>query len=241
MPGTNGDMDLSLEELEALFKEEPEATPPQQIDDASAKTPGAGDSMESTKAFAHRLKEKTESAIVAERERIAKELGYESYDELQKSKEKKMLEDNGLNSDDVAPVVDKIVEERLKNDPRMKELDNYREQQMKEFANKELEEIKTLTNGEVTSMEQIPKDVLEDWKKSGSLKKSYIALHGEELIVKARTIAPKATTTHLQSPGGAPPQPSEFRLLTDEEKKIWKIFNPSMTEEELNKKQIKKE
>lgn len=236
------EMDFSLEDLEALLNEDSAASQPQETDDASSQAQGAKsteDSIETTKAFAHRLKAKTEEAVVAERERIAKDMGYESYEAMQKSKEAKLLEDSGLNSEDVAPVVEKLVEERLKNDPRMKELDGYRERQMQEFAKRELEEIKKLTNGEVTSIDQIPSDVIEDWKKSGSLKKSYITLHGEELIVKARSSAPKGTTTHLQNPAGAPPTPTGTRPLTAEEKKVWKTFYPRMSEEELNKKMVK--
>lgn len=238
----NSDIEFSLEELESIFGENSAEAQPQETDIDS--TPAQGteqNSVETTKAFAHRLKEKTEAAVAAERERIAKDMGYENYEAMQKSKEAKLLEDSGLNPEDVGPTVEKIVEERLKNDPRMKELEGYRERQMQEFAKKELEELNHLTNGEITKLEQVPKDVLDDWKKTGSLKKSYIALHGEELIVKARTQSPKGTTTHLQSPTSAPPAPSEMRLLTEEEKRVWRIFNPGMSEEELNKKTIKKE
>lgn len=243
MPGMNSDIEFSLEELESIFGEDSAEAQPQDQDVDSTQAQGAekNESVETTKAFAHRLKAKTEEAVAAERERIAKDLGYESYADMQKQKEAKLLEDNGLDAKDVAPVVEKLVEERLKNDPRMKELDGYRERQMQEFAKRELEEIKKLTNGEVTSLEQVPADVIEDWKKTGSLKKSYIALHGEELIVKARATAPKGDTTHLQSPSSAPPAPSETRLLTEEEKRVWRIFNPGMSEEELNKKTVKKE
>lgn len=242
-----GALDFSLEELESLFNDEvPESQPEGQQTDPT-QTQGAEkeqvtpDNVETSKVFAKRLREKTEKAVAEERERIAKELGYESYSTMQKQKESRMLEESGLNPEDVSPVVDKIVEERLKNDPRMKELDSYRERQMKEFAKKELEQIKELTGGTVTSMDQIPEDVLEHWKTSGSLKKSYIALHGEELIAQARRSAPRPSTNHLQSPSGSPPTPSDVRPLTDEEKKVWKLFNPQMSEEELNKKTVKKE
>lgn len=246
MPGEDA-LNLTLDELEALFSSEvPESRPEEQ---GNVSTPAQGvskeeitpENVETTKVFAKRLREKTEKAVAEERERIAKELGYDSYDAMQKRKESKMLEESGLDPEEVSPVVDKIIEERLKNDPRMKELDSYRQKQMQEFAKQELEQIKELTGGAVTTMEQIPSDVLEHWKTSGSLKKSYITLHGEELIAQARRVAPKPSTTHLQSPSGSPPTPSDVRPLTAEEKKVWKLFNPQMSEEELNKKTIKKE
>lgn len=240
-----GELDFSLEELESLFSEESAESQPQSDESDSAQAQGVGkehvtlDNMETSKVFSQRLKAHAAKEVAAERERIAKDLGYESYEDMQKHRESKILEDSGLNPNDVSPVVDKIVEERLKNDPRMKELASYRERQMQEFAKKELEELKQLTNGAITSMDQIPKDVLEDWQKTGSLKKSYISLHGEELILKARTQAPKASTSHLQSPGGTPPQSSGTRPLTEEERRIWKMFNPKITDEELNQKTIK--
>lgn len=236
------DVEFSIDELEAMFNENSSESQPTENSNASTQAQGVEkeivtpDNVETTKVFAHRLKEKTEKAVAEERERIAKDLGYESYNDMQKRKEVKILEDSGLNPDDVSPVVDKIVEERLKNDPRMKELDGYRERQMQEFAKSELEEIKKLTGGEITSMSQVPSDVLEDWKKSGSLKKSYIALHGEELIVKARASATKGSTSHLQPTFGSAPQASKVRPLTNAEKDAWRKFFPNMTDEELNKK-----
>lgn len=242
-----GELDFTLEELESLFKEEAPESQPEDDKNGSAQAQGVSkeeitpENVETSKVFAKRLREKTEKAVAEERDKIAKDLGYENYADMQKHRESKILEDSGLNPDDVSPVVDKIIEERLKNDPRMKELDGYRQRQMQEFAKKELEEIKELTGGTITSMDQIPADVLEDWKKTGSLKKSYISLHGEELIVQARKSVPKPSTSHLQSPSGSPPAPTDVRPLTAEEKKIWKIFNPRMSDEELDKKTIKKE
>lgn len=244
MPG-NDDLDYSLEELDALFADDDSS----QEDTSPANDEGTAHSasqqvekdVEKTQAFAHRLREKTDKAVAEERERIAKDMGYESYEAMQKRKEAKLLEDSGLNPDDVSPVVEKLVEERLKNDPRLKELEGYRERQMQEFAKKELNELNKLTGGDITSLDQVPQDVLDDWKKTGSLKKSYIALHGEELIVKARTNATKSTTSHLQSGGGTPPPPATERPLTADEKAAWRVFYPGISEEELNKKTVKKE
>lgn len=244
MPGKD-DLDYSLEELDALFADDDSSqkdTSPANDEGTAHPAPQPVEKdVEKTQAFAHRLREKTDKAVAEERERIAKDMGYESYEAMLKKKEAKLLEDNGLNPDDVSPVVEKLVEERLKNDPRLKELEGYRERQMQEFAKKELDELNALTNGEITDLSQIPQDVLDDWKKSGSLKKSYIALRGEELIMKARKGANKSTTSHLQSGGGTPPPPSTERPLTAEERAVWRVFNPGISEEELNKKTMKKE
>lgn len=234
----NGDNDFSIEELEDLFKDKGQATPP--VDEG--KTPPAppqnipNDDVTKTQSFAKRLREEKEKARKEAENEIATSLGYSSYEELQKSKQNKLLEEKGLDPELVNPVVDEIVKKRLAEDPRMKELEELKQRQVTEFAKKELEDVNKLAGTNFTSLEEVPKDVIEDWKKTGSLKKSYINLHGEELILKARSEASKGSTTHLNNPSGAAPEGKAKRHLTDEEKRLWKFFNPNMTDEELNNK-----
>ena len=234
----NGDNDFSIEELEDLFKDKGQATPP--VDEgkippaAPQNTPN--DDVTKTQSFAKRLREEKEKARKEAENEIATSLGYSSYEELQKSKQNKLLEEKGLDPELVNPVVDEIVKKRLAEDPRMKELEELKQRQITEFAKKELEDVNKLAGTNFASLEEVPKDVIEDWKKTGSLKKSYINLHGEELILKARSEASKGTTTHLNNPSGAAPDSKAKRHLTDEEKRLWKFFNPNMTDEELNNK-----
>lgn len=234
----NGDNDFSIEELEDLFKDKGQATPPAD----EGKTPPAApqntpnDDITKTQSFAKRLREEKEKARKEAENEIATSLGYSSYEELQKSKQNKLLEEKGLDPELVNPVVDEIVKKRLAEDPRMKELEELKQRQITEFAKKELEDVNKLAGTNFASLEEVPKDVIEDWKKTGSLKKSYINLHGEELILKARSEASKGSTTHLNNPSGAAPEGKAKRHLTDEEKRLWKFFNPNMTDEELNNK-----
>lgn len=235
----NGENDFSLEELESLFKDEGQATPPASEGKTTQETPpttSTEDDITKTKSFAKRLKEEKEKAKLEAQNEIATSLGYASYDELQKSKQNKLLEEKGLDPELVNPVVDEIVKKRLAEDPRMKELEELKQRQVTEFAKKELEDVNKLAGTNFASLEEVPKDVIEDWKKTGSLKKSYINLHGEELILKARSEASKGSTTHLNNPSGAAPDGKTKRHLTDEEKRLWKFFNPNMTDEELNNK-----
>lgn len=223
-------------ELEAILNgEKQQETPP-----ASTEEQPQEQDVTKTKAFANRLKESTDKARKEEREAIAKELGYASYQEMQTKRQNKIFEDQGLDPDQVSPIVEKLVQERMENDPRIKELEKYREAQIQEFGRKELAEITKLTNGEVTTFEQIPKDVLDLWKQNGSLKASYLQLHGEELVLKARSEQNKGGTSHLKSPSGNPGNPDTHakRALTDKEKRLYKMFNPSVTDEEINKKLV---
>ena len=244
-----GENDLTMEELEALFKSEEDeqetptasATESQDeqnggTDDEANKAKSKEDDIAKTKAFSKRLSE----ATAKERDKVAKEAGYESYEDMKAKRQKNLLESEGLDPDVVSPIVDKLVQQKLAEDPRMQELEKYREQQIKEYGKMLLKELSDLTNGEISKFEQIPTDVMEEWRKTGSLKSAYLKLKGEELILKARSEQSKGNTQHLNTLQGGEPIPSNKRYLTNEEKSFWKLFNPQMTDEELNKKLTEK-
>lgn len=251
----NNDVDsFTIEELDKLFNDDDqlESSPDDSTesstntesqenakDDSNQESSKAKDDVDKTKAFAKRLKESTDKARSEEREAIAKSLGYESYEQLQKKHEEKLYEDKGLNPQDVSPIVDEVVKQRLENDPRMKELEEFKRKQVEEFGRKELAEITKLTGGEVTRLSQLPKEVIDLWKQKGSLKAAYLELEGEKLITKIRSEQSNGTTEHLKSPTGGKQADVKERLLTDEEKRVWKLFNPKMTDEELNKQTVK--
>lgn len=243
-----GEFEFTAEELDALFADDKETTPAPNTDTASdtsttdVKTSdNAETSVEQTKAFAKRLSERTNKAVADERERIAKDMGFDSYEAMMKSKEAKIIEDSGLDPESSNKAVDKIVQMRLDADPRMQELEEYRAQRMKDFAKHELEDIKDITNGEITSFSQLPKPVIELWKKCGSLKSAYLQLEGENLLKRTRANQSKGSTDHLRSPGdNGSTADNDKRTLTADEKRVWKFFNPQMTDEELNKITVKK-
>ena len=244
-----GANDFTVDELEELFRDDDnqQETPPAQnddnnpqtvVDDGSANTGNANTDVNTTKAFSRRLKESTEKARKEEREAIAKSLGYESYDDMQKKREKDLLDSKGLNSDDVSPVIDEIVKQRLNSDPRMEELETLRNSRMLEFGKRELAEITKLTGGEITTLSQLPQEVLNLWKEKGSLKKAYLEVEGEKLINRMRSKESKGSTSHLTNPTGTIPSQPKQRHLTDEEKQMWRLFHPHITDEELNKKMV---
>lgn len=250
MNGQNGANSFTLEELEALFNSDAaQETPPatetgtEAQENGGTNTEDTGNTqnnVETTKAFAKRLKESTDKAVALERENIAKSLGYNSFEELQKTREKKVFQDNGLDPDVVNPVIDELVKQRINNDPRMKELEGYRQKQVQDFGMKELGELKELTGGKITSMAQLSRNVLDEWAKSGSLVDAYMKVEGRNLIKTMRNEQNKGTTDHLQNPGGVGSVPNGKRLLTEEEKRVWKMFNPRISDDELNKKTVDK-
>lgn len=236
-----GANDLNLQEIEALLADEGQSeTPPTESDAAhndtdNGNTGNGTEDVSKTKAFAHRLKESTEKARREERETIAKSLGFESYDAMIKSRENKILEDKGLDPEQVAPVVEELVQKRLNEDPRMRELEELRKQQIAEFAKKEMAKITELTDGEITEMSQLSPETIEVWRKTGNLQQAFMQVEGVTLINKIKAGKTKGTTDHMQNPSGSTGSSANTRSLTEEEKRVWKLFNPQTTDEELNK------
>lgn len=250
-PTNYGANEFTFEELEELFREDdaqqntPTATnvtennPQTESTDIVTDTSANNNTVDTTKAFAKRLKESTDKARREERENIAKSLGYQSYEEMQRKREEKLINDKGLNPSDVQPLVEQIVNERIASDPRMQELATLRAQRVEEFGKRELADITRLTGGEITSLSQLPREVIDKWKKNGSLKDAFLELEGEKLINKLRSEQSKGSTGHMNVPEGSTSKSSNERPLTAKEKEMYKYFNPSMTDEELNKMTVK--
>ena len=243
-----GANEFTLEELEELFKDTQPTTPaaeddstPQDGNDGADDDNNKSNNVENTKAFANRLKQSTDKARKEEREAIAKSLGYESYEDMETKRKNKLLEDKGLDPTDVSPIVDELVKQKLESDPRMQELEEFRKYKRDEFAKRELAEVTKLTDGAITSLAQLPKEVINRWQELGSLRLAYLELEGENLIARAKGEQSKGSTSHMNSlNSNATPPPTKTRPLTAEEKQIWKVFNPGISDEELNKKTVNK-
>lgn len=245
-PTNYGANTFTAEELEELFREDvqqetppAEDTIPQTESNTEPGTSQGNEGVTQTQAFSRRLKESTDKARKEEREAIAKNLGYESYEDMLKKREEALYNDKGLNPEDVSPIVEEIVKQRLQNDPRMLELEKVRNQQLKEFGEKELAELTKLTGGEITSLSQLPKEVMNKWAEKGSLISAYMEVEGVNLVNKIRSEQSKSTTVHMGTPSssGSNAQNAQ-RHLTQQEKEVWKFFNPGMSDEELNSKMV---
>ena len=164
----NGANEITIEDIENFLNGDGVATPTTQENNegSPATQPNEGNGTDTepkvteTQAFAHRLKEATSKARNEERESIAKSLGYESYADMQTKREAEMLAEKGLDPEDVSPVVEQLVQKRLAEDPRLQELDAYRQERVNAWAKKELAELGELTGGKISKMEDVPKDHL---------------------------------------------------------------------------------
>lgn len=228
--------DVNDIDLDSLFADDSQQEP-SPVEEETA--PTADSNIDNTKAFAKRLRESTDKARAEERESIAKAMGYGSYEELIKSRERKVIEDKGLDPDDVAPIVEQLVKERIDKDPRMQELEELRQMRVQEFGKKELAEVTKLSGGEITSLNQLSPEVISAWKQKGSLKAAYLEVEGEKRIMRMMSDQSRGTTTHLTANGGSAAVSTGERNLTADEKKMYKFFNPSMTDDQLNKITVK--
>lgn len=245
-----GANDFTIKDIEDFLNSEGAETPsasntqegsPAAQPDVGQQSQTEASNVTETQAFAHRLKEATSKARNEERESIAKSLGYESYADMQQKREAELLRNKGFDPDEVSPVVNQLVEQRLAEDPRLKEFDSFKQQRVNDWAQKELAELKEFTDGKIATLADVPKDVIELWKTKGSLKAAYIELHGESLIREMRAgIASeqsRGSTGHLASPQGTPATPgsNNRRPFTAKEREIYKLFNPGVTDAEIAK------
>lgn len=235
----------SLEELQKLLDEDPGTSSPSSNEVATeGETTPQPQQVDQTKAFAKRLAEEKEKIRREERDAIAKQAGYNSYDDLVRHKENKEVEEAGLDPDAFQGVFDKLYEERVKSDPRMRELEEYRNAKAKEWANSQLQEITDLTGGKITKLDQIEQAVFDAVRPGGSLVDAYMSLHGREVVQQLRSSKKleqsEGSTQHLND-HSLNPVSATFRNLTPEESSMYRQFaaySPTM-ETALEKGEIK--
>ena len=223
-------LDINIDDL---FKD-----PEPNIDEATSQESQSNETEQEknimTKAVSERInsvKKKTETET---QDKIAKELGYENYAELQKANEKKLIKEAGYDAEDINNLVDQLLEKRLASDPRLKKLEEYEERDKSNFVNSQLKEINNLAGSNYTSIEQLPKETLKLWEKTGNLKQAYLATEGENLIAKK---ANKGSLSHLADTSNSGVG-TKKRALTEEEKNIWRSVIPDITDDELSKKMV---
>lgn len=228
----NETLDFTVDDL---FKDDSTTLPNDTVD--TEDTPAVDEDVLMTKAVSERInsvKRKTENET---QDKIAKELGYADYTELQRANEKKLLRDAGLDEEEISGVVNKLLEQRLANDPRMKKLEEYEAIEKNHFVNSQIEEINKLTGSKYTSVDQLPKDTLKVWELTGNLKQAYLATQGEALLTKKQAVKENGSLNHLASSanGGSS---QKTRALTEDEKAIWRSVIPDITDDELSKKTV---
>lgn len=221
----NDALDLDIDEL---FKEPITDEPDDQDNGPSAET----------KAVSERINEVKRKTQAETRDAVAKEQGYNSYEEMQKANEQKLFRDNGLDEAQAEELIKQLVEKRIANDPRFKRLEEIENTEKINFVNAQLKDINKLSGGSFSKIEDLPEDTLKLWEKTGNLKQAYLATHGEELLNKRVAAQSNGSLEHLGA-NGTNGTSMKTRGLTSDEKAIYKsILGDYITDDELNKKTI---
>lgn len=207
-------------DIDDLFKEDDGSQPSD-----NANPNGATMTQNMTKRI-NEVRAKTEKET---KEALAKELGYDSYEAMKKAKEAEIIKGAGYNAEDLSKVIDPILEERLKNDPRLARLQEYENREREAYIETQLKAINE-TTGQNLKKSDLPKETLDLWAKGLDLEQAYYATHGKQIVAKAAT----GSLTHMASTPGQ--GKVKTRPLTAEEKALYRSINPSITEEELSKK-----
>lgn len=221
-------------ELDDLF-DDPDVTPASEDDQKPEPKTLEQKKVEMTQAVTKRINEvksKTEKETL---ERVAKELGFENYAAMQKSKEADIIKKQGLNPEDVENVIEPLVLKRLADDPRLKRLEALEARERDEYIQSQLNAINTAT-GQTLTVKDLPKETLDLWAKGVGLEQAYYATQGKQLIAKSKGQIENGTLEHLAT--GASTQPLKTRKLTEDEKAMYRQIAPHLTEDDLNKKTV---
>jgi hypothetical protein len=222
-------------EIADLFGSEQESSPAEQEAPSAPQAAPKQESKDQAKAFSIRLNE--------EREKIAKEAGFNSYEDMKKKRELKQMEDKGLDTDVAAPLIDDLVKQRLENDPRIKRLEELekkeKDREFQEWTKKQLTEVNAIPGVNFKTIADIPQDVIKLSESLGSVKKAYMALHGDTVLknldTKQKSDESKGGTSHLAQPDGQGGTVPQTRPLTEAERKAYKMVVRGITDDELDK------
>lgn len=228
-------LDLNIDDL---FKDLEDETPQEQPKEETAVDKNKDGANEMTKSVSKRINEVKAATEKETRDTMAKELGFKNYEDFAKAKEKEMLKNAGVDDEELAPVIQKLVDKRFAEDPRFKRLEEIEANEKARFVKEQLKEINKFAGTTYKDVDELPKDVLGMWEKTGNLKQAYLAIQGETLINRNVASKQNGSLTHLANPGEVGTG-NNVRLLTDKEKAIYQMVDPDGKYfNELDKKTI---
>lgn len=198
------------------------------VTDTTNTTDTTDNNINLTKAMSDRINEVKQKT----KDSVAKELGFDNYEELMARKTQEDFSHVGIDIEDpdVKSAIDKIVNDKIANDPRFKKLEQFEQKEKNAFLTSQLNEINSIAGTSYSALDQLPQETVDMFAKVGNLKQAYFATQGENLFAKQQN----GTTSHLSNrnlnSGG-----SRTRHLTDEEKDTYRlVMGDAITEEELN-------
>lgn len=193
------------EETQAANVETPETQPTSPVE-----------SVDQTKAFAARLKEEKSKAKLEAREEIAKEFGYNSWDEYSNAQTTNKLLDKGLDPESVLPVIKEII----KGDPDYQKAMEYkaREEALEKemFATNSLKALNEKFGTSYKNISELDEETIKMWNEGATLEKAYAANNWEKIRDNAIKSSVETGKSHLTTVTGGNSQSTE-KVLTDEQ------------------------
>lgn len=221
------------EEINNLFDEpSEESTPPVEEKDSSVDT---------TKAFSKRLKEETEKFKSEEtskirneeRQRIAESFGYESWDEFVKTQTDNSMLNKGFDPEEVRP----LFESFKKNDPEYQEAMKYKKEkeelEQKVWAQTCLNDLNSKFGTTFTDINDLDKGTIDMFNQGIPLDKAYAANNYTKLTRKPEIKPQQTGKEHMTKPDSSAASAPE--KLSEAEMKVFRMFNPDATEEDILK------
>jgi len=178
------------------------------------------------------VKTKTEKETL---DRVAKELGYETYADMKKAEEANLIKKQGYNPEDLEKVIEPLVKKRLADDPRLKEFETFKQRERDEYIQSQITAINEAT-GQQLKITDLPQATLDLWAKGVDLEQAYYATEGKQIISRVKNQNSNGSLDHLAT--GSSSQQPKMRRLTEAEKDIYRSIATHLTEEDLNKKTV---
>lgn len=227
------DIELSVDDL---FKD-PEDSQTQDNGQGQSSDDSKNDGNENlTKNMTKRINEVRRKTELEVQDRVAKQAGYASYEDMMKATERKIVEDQGYDPDEINKLLEPLIEKRLSNDPRFKKLEEIESREKDAYLSQQLAAINKISDVKYKSVNDLPDETLNLFAKGVDLKQAFYATQGEGLLSKAANKANNGSLNHLAPlPNG---NGVKTRGLNADEKAMYRMIIPGITEEELSKKTI---
>lgn len=228
------ELDISIDDL---FNDEEESQTSENSQTSSSDdSKNEEESMNLTKNMSKRINDVRRKTELEVQDRVAKQAGYESYEDMMMATERKIVEDQGYDPDEISALLEPLIEKRLAADPRFKKLEEIENREKSDYLAKQLAAINKVSDVKYKSVNDLPQETIDLFAKGVDLKQAFYATQGEGLMTRAAQRANNGSLSHMAPlPNG---NGVKTRGLTAEEKDMYRMIIPGITEEELSKKTI---
>lgn len=217
--------------LDELFAddEDNDGTPPESDPEPVANPEPVADPPSETKAFSERLKK--------EKEKLAKQLGYDSWEAALEAKTNNTLLDKGIDPTTVKP----LLKELMEADPDYRAAIEYKKEreeiEQKIWADNELKKLNEKFGIKIKDINSLDDNVIKLWNSGLSLEKAYAAEHYEDIqkaAIKRGNIR-QTGKEHMIDPAVSGSNTDTVKKPTAEQISYFRALNPGVSDEDIIK------